>query len=361
MSQKPVQRSIMQSGTKSVLGLGMALVITNTLLPSALGQSKLQPPPPTTPSQAVPPVVNKKDGAPAAAAKPAGKADEPILVQSNSKAIVSTVANKWQNFPDYINLKPGQDSMPLTLTFVNGDGGPTFSALRIVVAGNVLGSDQNFKDNKLVKNMTRAIGPGSTRIIIQAYGPVGAKMTWKLTTSPMAITSVTPDSFGPADIPVVKGKGFGPGAIVYIGKKTITVKSASQGELHLSLPDEMEGGKQDLIVQMGTTRSAPYKVTVKLTPQVLGVDMISAPPGQPIVLSGKNFSASASDNAVTIGGIGAQVTAASPTSLTVVIPEMPFPAWYLPIVVKTNGVESKEKITINLNQRVIENQGMPQY
>jgi len=360
MSQKPVQRSNMQPRTKSVLGLGMALVLTNTLIPSALGQNRLQPPPPTTPSQAVPAVVNKKDSS-APAAKPAAKSEEPVVVQKESKPIVSTVANKWQTFTDYINLKPGQESMPLTLSFVNGDGGPSFVGLRIVVAGNVLASNTDFKDGKLSKNMTRAMGPGSSRMIIQAFGPVGAKMSWQLTTSSLSITSVTPDTFGPADVPVVKGKGFGPGAVVYIGKKVIAVKSASAGELRLTVPEEMDGGKQDLIVQVGSNRSAPYKVTVKLTPQVLGINMISTAPGNPVTLSGKNFSTNANENVVTIGGVTAPVTSASATSLTVTVPEMTFPAWYLPVIVKTNGVESKEKVTLNLNQRVIENQGLPQY
>jgi IPT/TIG domain len=354
MSQKPVQRSNMQSGTKSVL---VAIALASTLLPAAFGQTRLQPPPPTTPSQAVPPVVSNKSGTAPAKAAPA-KADEPVLVQTASKAIVSTDASKWQTFSDYINLKPGQDSMPLTLTFANGDGGPPFQRTRIVLAGNVLGSDQDFKDNKLTKDMTRAIGPGSTRMIIQAFGPVGAKMTWKLTTSSLGITSVVPDSFGPADVPVVKGKGFGPGAKVFIGKKAITVKSASAGELRLSLPEDLEGGKQDLIVQVGTSRTAPYKVTVKQTPQLSSINLISAPPGQTITLSGKNFSTTASDNVVTFSGptgtgTGA-VSGATPTALTVVVPELQFPTT-VQVGVKTNGIESKEKLNIDISQRVIEN------
>jgi hypothetical protein len=43
-----------------------------------------------------------------------------------------------------------------------------------------------------------------------------------------------------------------------------------------------------------------------------------------------------------------------------VVPEMTFPRWHVPIVVTTNGMPSKERLTINVDQRVIPNEGLPQ-
>jgi len=158
----------------------------------------------------------------------------------------------------------------------------------------------------------------------------------------------------------VNGKNFTAKALVSIGQKWCKVTQAKETQLQVNVPDDVESGKQNLIVTVGGVKSAPMPVNVKGAPQVSGIDTISAPPGQQVTISGKGFSTKAADNIVTFNGTPGTVVNASATSLTVVIPEIAYPQWNVQIKVKTNGVESKGDTTINVQQRVIPNDGVPE-
>jgi hypothetical protein len=90
------------------------------------------------------------------------------------------------------------------------------------------------------------------------------------------------------------------------------------------------------------------------------LDLISAPPGQTLTITGKGFSAKSSDNVVMFGGVPAQVVSSSPTSITVTVPEMYYPQWNVSVVVKIGGVSSNDNCKLNVQQRVIENEGVPE-
>jgi len=55
-------------------------------------------------------------------------------------------------------------------------------------------------------------------------------------------------------------------------------------------------------------------------PTISSISPLSGPVGSSVTLTGTNFSATATDNKVTFGGIATTVTAASSTSLTVIVP-----------------------------------------
>jgi hypothetical protein len=165
----------------------------------------------------------------------------------------------------------------------------------------------------------------------------------------------------------VVGKGFpsNPASVkVTIGKQAVPVSGATATQLTLRspLPDNLEGGKQDMVVAVGS-KKATFKVTVKIAPVVSSCDYVATAPGQPVTISGKNFSANAAENVVTIAGETCQITSASPTSLTVIVPMSVgtgLPVWNAPIKVKTNDVESTGDVSVNVGQRVIPNDGAPQ-
>jgi IPT/TIG domain len=98
---------------------------------------------------------------------------------------------------------------------------------------------------------------------------------------------------------------------------------------------------------------------------VMGCDFVATAPGQPVTISGKNFSKVASENVVTIGGESCSVTSASETSLLVTVSSslgMSFPVWDAVVKVTVDGVESKgDNVKVNIGQRVIPNEGTPQY
>jgi len=176
-------------------------------------------------------------------------------------------------------------------------------------------------------------------------------------------TCALPICFGLNEKVVVKGKNFSERAStnhVTIGNKPVTVSYAKKDQLELKLSSNVPGGKQDLVVTVGTIKCNPIKVTVKAAPELTSVNFVSTCPGQPIVVYGKGFSTNSSDNEVFIGGVSAPITSVSADSISCVVPDLPFPQWYVPITVKTNGMESKGTVTINLQQRVIENQGQPE-
>jgi hypothetical protein len=313
------------------------------------------------------PRTSTKSAPPAPGATPAvnKKADDETVVQTG-RPITATVLNQWQTFTDYITIKPEMDTSSLVLKFVNGDHAPAFQDVRIYVNRKPAGSIRNFANGKYQTSVNALLQNGKNSLTFQALGPVGASLSWKLTESKLQVTSVNPNAFQITDKVVVVGKSFPTsGMKVTIGNVPVPVSGATPTQLTLRtpLPDSLPGGKQDLIVSVGSKRSVPIKVTVKLTPEVSSCDFVSTAPGQPLTISGKNFSPNASENVVTIGGQTAQVTSASPTSLSVIVPLTiggDFPVWYAPIKVKTNDVESKGEVTVDIGQRVIPNTGSPQ-
>jgi hypothetical protein len=311
-------------------------------------------------------VTNRKPVKPPVPSATTRTKDETLILQS-SKPIVSSAAS-WQKWDDYINMKSDQEHIPLTLTFENGGGGSfRFDDVRIRLAGRPLASIKDFKGaSTLNLNLTDAIGVGDSLLTIQGYGQPGARLSWKLTTPKPVATAVNPNTFGLADKVTVQGKNFAERAAVdkvTIGGKPVTVVTAKKDQLVLKLGTDVPGGKQDLVVMVGSYRCPAIKVTVKAQPEVTSVNFVSTAPGEPIVVYGHGFSTTASDNEVLIGGVSATITSVSSDSISCNVPQSfdaQCPQWYVPIVVKTNGIESKGTVTINLSQRVIPNEGIPE-
>jgi len=299
-----------------------------------------------------------------------GGADETVL-QVNAKPIVATAFNQFQTFTEFINLQATQDKDSLTLTFTNADGGPPFQDVRISLNGRQIGSSRNFSGGKFALPVSGVFQTGTNQLTILALGPTGAKLTWKLLESKLQVTAVNPNAFKLDESRItIDGKGFPSAAAavkVQIGGVSEDISASTPKLITLRTPlrDNTPGGKQDLIVIVGTKKSAPIKVKVKLTPIVLGCDFVATAAGQPVTISGKNFSEVASDNVVTIGGESCSVTSASDTSLVVTVSSSlgsTFPVWDAVVKVTTDGVESKgDDVKVNVGQRVIPNEGTPQY
>lgn len=326
----------------------MAVVLASSYLALPVSAQLKQAPPAVVPAQPAKP-----------AAQPAKAPDDTIVIQQG-KPIVSKT-RKWQRFSDYINLKAGQDQAPLTLSFQNGnDISTAFDQMRISLAGRILASEKDFKNRQLALNMTGALGVGGTQLLIDAYGPLDACLTWKLTTKKVQLTSVNPTTIAPGDKVTLVGKNFTSFAQVTIGKANAKVNTASATQLQITVPNDVESGKQSVVVTIAGVKSSPQTVTVKAAPQVTGIDMLSAPPGQQVTIQGKGFSSKSGDNQVTFNGTPASVVSASASSLTVIVPEISYPQWNVEIKVKTNGIEGKGTAHINVQQRVIPNDGVPE-
>lgn len=298
---------------------------------------------------------------PAATVAKKSKDETALIQESPPKKYLSAKNKQWQTFDAYINLKPGQESMPLTMTVTNEN----YTGINMLLNGQKLATDKDFKGTALRMQMTGALAGGDNKLTVQAFGPVGANLSWKLTTLKPVITSIKPAAGSTEDDITLTGRNFSKtasGNVVYVDKKACIIKSAGSSgkEIIFNLPKDAQSGKVQITVGVGGIFSKGIEFSVKFAPEVTGVDLISAPPGQTMTISGKGFSTTQSENVVTIGGVPAPITSCSSKSITITIPEMFYPQWHLPISVKTGGVESKPGVQINIQSRVIPNDGVPE-
>ena len=284
---------------------------------------------------------------------------EQLVLQSRD---ISSFGPQWQVFSDYLTVPKGSGDMPLSLVVINGSGsGIPFQDLRIGLAGKSLATVKDFKGQPLTltKKLTGALGVGDSLLTVQAYGPMGAKLKWKFVTRKIIATKVNPSSFGPTDKVIIEGRNFSDkisGNQVLIGDKTATIVSAKSTSLEIKPPTGLLSGKANLVVVVGTRKSAPLSVTIKGAPEIDSIGNISTAPGQPLVITGKGFSPIASENQVMFGSYSAQVTSCTPTSIECIVPlalDSVSPVWDVPIKVKTNGMSSTDpqnvsKINIQL-------------
>ena len=286
---------------------------------------------------------------------------EQMVLQSRD---ISSYGPVWQSFSDYLTVAKGCDKAPFSLAFTNGSGSsPRFQDLRIRLAGKSLATIKDFNGQpKLVRNLTGAIGAGDSLLVVQVYGPAGAQLNWQFTTPKVEIVAVAPKNVALNKTIMITGKNFSEQASanqVYFDKTLVPVVSASKTQIQVKVPGTLVGGKADLIVAVGPSRSKPYKITVKSAPKISSVNMISTAPGQPLTITGEGFSANTGDNQVYFGDVLAQIVSCTATSITVIVPEPPdgvsYPDWGLPVKVKTNGVDSVDpdgRGTINIQSRV---------
>ena len=201
---------------------------------------------------------------------------------------------KWQHFENWITLKQNQDQLvPLTLQVTNGDGGPAYSSVKLMLSGRPLATDKDFKNNTLSMSMVGALGVGQNQLIIDGYGPVGAKISWKVTTLKAGLTSVTPTSTAPTKEITLAGRNFSAKASlnqVMVGDKPATIKSAGAKQIIALVPEGVSGEQLVSVAVAGFPPTKGIKITVQAAPEVTGIDMISAPPGNALTISGKGFS-----------------------------------------------------------------------
>lgn len=335
------------TSTVVVVFSGMALNV-----PAAHAQRRLPPPPPPvvnlTPRKSVPPPPSKGT----ATTKPDPNA--PIVIYQSKP--LSTTALTWQNLTDYINLQAGQELLPLTLTFTNGPGGSQkIERMGIDIAGRRVATNLDFKGDTLVLDMTGALS-GSTQIEIEAYGPPGASINWKLTTPKIKLTAIAPDSAAPNEKVVLTGKGL-PKTIksyrIMVGDKAATVEDVSDKTLTFTVPQDAKGGKQVVQAYVGNIKLDPFNLTVKVPPEVTSCNMFSIPPLGTLQVFGKNFSKNTAENQIFFNGQAGTIINGTDTQLTVQVPNIDAPQFNVAITVKTNGMASKGSVTVAVSAREV--------
>jgi IPT/TIG domain len=275
-------------------------------------------------------------------------------------------AGAWQTWNDHLHIRPGMEKKRLMFVVHNGaEGRQKMTDLRIQLAKKPFITIKDFADDGLLsKPLPADTGVGDTLVTVEGFGPSGARLVWSLNTDRPTITSVTPNPFGLADKVTIGGSNFSDhdkGIKVKIGKQQASVVKSSEQSIEIKMPTHLAGGSHDLIVDVNGAQSAEFKVSAKCSPKITWIDLIAVAPGHPVVITGSGFSKISGENQVMFGEHLAHILSASETSITCETPMMDFPVWHLPITVKTNGMVSKEKKLINIDHRIIENNGVHQY
>ena len=265
----------------------------------------------------------------------------------------------WKENPCYINIKQGQDVLPLTMTVNNGvNGTAKVAGVRITLNGRKLADESYFRgSDKFSIDMSGLLSAGDTQMVIQTFGPSGAAISWVLTTGKIKVSDIKPESGGVGDKMTISGKNLPKQVSAYklfVGTQQATIKSVSDKQIEFLVPSGLTGEKQTVTLYIAGVKCDPLYFKTKAAPVITGVDMLEAPPSSPITITGKGFSTKASENTVQVGGATCQITSCSATQITAVIPDsIQCPQRDIPVTVKTNGVDAKGTVTMSVTMRTI--------
>jgi hypothetical protein len=139
------------------------------------------------------------------------------------------------------------------------------------------------------------------------------------------ITSVIPPKAEPGQTVTIAGTGFDPktdGDTVRFGEQTGQVTSASETQLAVTVPASLAVADTTVRVQTRGGRSNALFLKIYRGPRVTSVDPPVALPGSEVVLRGSNLAGPSVE--VEVGGLPAAVKESSPTTLRILVPDLPF-------------------------------------
>lgn len=280
------------------------------------------------------------------------------------KQYTSAGGAKWQKFTDSINLKPGQEKLPLKFTILNGSGGtPPLRAIRATLSGRVLFTEKDFKGKrKLSINMTNALTSGATQIIFTSYGAAGSAFKWQITsaTSP-EIISLSPSKAEKSKPLVVKGKNLPAQASaikVTVDKIVAKVSDTKEDGFKITIPKRVKPGKNKIVsISVGGQKLKTYKISIQSAPVITFFSHIAIAGNQVLRINGKNFSTDKKDVEVTFGSQKGIVMGASEKSISVMTPDFLNIPGVLSVKVKVSGVDCKKPGKILGSMRNIPNDG----
>ncbi|HEY9774618.1 MAG TPA: IPT/TIG domain-containing protein [Planktothrix sp.] len=304
----------------------------------------------------IPPPPSTRGGAPQAATTTTTstkRAGSDVFTLQDSPVDVARKPG-WQRFENWISLTSGQDQLtPLTLTLSNS----YFTKVNISLSGRPLATEKNFKNDILTLNLAGALATGQNQLLIQAYGPVGSKITWRLSTAKPTVSGVNPKEIKIGEKFTVTGTNFSKVAAsneVWLGRKAAAVQSADGKSIVATVPPNAEPGEQNLIVRIAGMETKPFKIKIKKNPILKRLSQSFVAPGEQFTIEGEGLQGKQVD--VHFGGLLAQVVSDEDTAITVVCPadaanlwnapdQSAGPMW--PVTVTVDGVPAGgEKLTI---------------
>lgn len=323
-------------------------------------------------SQASYPAANQKTATttgvkPAAGpATPATQvAKAPDLVALQGPTLITQKGTGWKTASSFIELKDGQQFLPLTFTLTNGaNNQQKLQGVRIKLNGHEIFTEKAFKGKDSISlSLSDVLAAGQTQMIVETFGPPGATLSWVLTTLKIKVSDIKPVNCKIGETVKISGKNFPLDKLAYkldVDKTAAKITKATATSLEFTVPEGLQGGKRTVTLWIAGVKCDPLYIKIAAAPEVTAANLLGGAPGNPITIQGKGFSTTASENQVLLktpeGQIIATVTptVATETELTITIPtDYPSPSDIL-CTVKTNGQESAKGVVFSVGMRVID-------
>lgn len=285
---------------------------------------------------------------------------KPIVIDQSAKDFVSQ-GPKWQNFSDYIDLKTGQEALPMTLTVNNGTQGTTpFRAIRATLGGKQLFSENSFKGKTLQLDLSGALSSGSTQIVFTGWGNAGSSFNWQLTSSSRPdITGLSAAKASPGDKIKANGKNLPTDLKQYAIKvdgTDATVKSATGQAVEFVIPDKLKSGKNKPVeIKVSGVKAKPFTITIAVKPELKGFNYVAVSGNQILTISGTNFGTDASDVKVTFNGTAGTIQSVSDNTINVVTPEFGASPGTVEVKVSVGGLDADKSGRLLSSMRCIPN------
>lgn len=151
----------------------------------------------------------------------------------------------------------------------------------------------------------------------------------------MSVSSIQPSSGFAGDRLVISGENFSTFPAdnkVTFGGVAAEVVKATQNTLEVIAPEHARGNVEVVVTVNGKSSGTSFRYVELLIESNLPV---SGAEGVEVTIKGEGFSATPTDNAVSINGVTALVKSASPEELVVIVPDNPEGTY--PFVVNTGG------------------------
>lgn len=287
-------------------------------------------------------------------------AAKPVIISQSKKDFVSQ-GPKWQNFSDYIEVKPGQEQMPMTLTVNNGTQGTTpYRAIRATLGGKQLFTERDFNGKTLQLDLSGAVTPGSTQIIFTAYGNAGSTFNWQVASTVKSdITGLAKDKASPGDKIKAQGKNLPTDLKAYsikVDGTAATVNSATSSGVEFTIPDKIKPGKAKPVeIKVSGTKAKALTINIVVKPEIKGLNYLAISGGQVLTISGANFGTDTSDVKVTFNGQSGQIQSVTDSSINVLTPEFGASPGTVEVKVSVGGLDADKSARMLSSMRAIPN------
>jgi|GEM_PF-1586672 len=185
-------------------------------------------------------------------------------------------------------------------------------------SGRVVRSGKDTLTVEVPNNLTTE----SSNLSVTIFGNVANFSSKAFTLKAPVIESISPMEGAPGNTVTLTGKFFnGSFTKVYFNGIEGIFPTGNQNQITVGLPSSLSPGPVEVKVVTGTGSMFDLTSFTIKPPHLAQLSPASAGEGDEIKLIGNFFSAQESDNVVTFGGVAAVVTSATPTELTVIVPQ----------------------------------------